>query len=127
MKLNNTQINAIANKVLNEIQIVKTNEVNSKENIKIIEEFKEKYKELNDIIQNTNKKLNDLTLVYSKKLNIKDSYYLKNNYDVETLLLKINKIIPNIDSIKQEIILNSITENPNDLESFISKLIIKFQ
>ena len=126
MKLDKQQINAVASKVLNEIQIANYKKANSVENIKIIEEFKKKHEKLNKQYNVLHEEIIELSKILTKKLNIEYVYGLSHVTKTEVIINSIKNVIPNIEAIKQEIILSSITEDPQDLESMIAKLVSKF-
>lgn len=126
MKLNKQQINAVANKVYNELELAKKSQIHSKENEDIIEKFKKEYSILNKASKEINTKINTLKEKYCKILKVRDTYILSEGYSNKDILNRINLDVPNIETIKQEIILSSISEDPQDLESMIANLVAKF-
>ena len=93
MKLDKQQINAVASKVLNEIQIANYKKANSVENIKIIEEFKKKHEKLNKQYNVLHEEIIELSKILTKKLNIEYVYGLSHVTKTEVIINSIKNVL----------------------------------
>lgn len=129
MKLQKDELAAVASYVHKEIK--EKNKVDAtKEEKKRVKDFVKAYKKLQDEFTDYNNRRNKLLEDYKKNIVEGKTIYVNGGESEEQLIEQIvrhkTKIIPNVEQIRQEIIMKSLFSDETELKAFIKELVDKY-